>query len=165
MESVCLFIIVGANSFVTVCRPGRKSSRGQIAMNALGVFVTFNYVALGWFFFTLSTPAIVWQAILKLFGINLMKNSHPWRLLIKALIIFVILNLAYAEFSPPVGRLFHLQLVGAGSFKIPRRKKYFLCCYDFRRGFVIRIPCYFGFTERFLMNIVCLCWVTLKLGV
>ena len=47
-----------------------QSSRGQIAMNALGVFVTFNYVALGWLFFTLSTPAIVWQAILKLFGIT-----------------------------------------------------------------------------------------------
>ena len=47
-----------------------QSPRGQIAMNALGVFVTFNYVALGWLFFTLSTPAIAWQAMLKLFGLS-----------------------------------------------------------------------------------------------
>jgi alginate O-acetyltransferase complex protein AlgI len=46
-----------------------QSPRGQMAMNALGVFVTFNYVALGWLFFTLSTPAIAWQAMLKLFGL------------------------------------------------------------------------------------------------
>jgi len=47
-----------------------QSPRGQIAMNALGVFLTFNYVALGWLFFTLSTPAIAWQAMLKLFGMG-----------------------------------------------------------------------------------------------
>ncbi len=47
-----------------------QSPRGQIAMNALGVFITFNYVALGWLFFTLSTPAIAWQAMLKLFGMG-----------------------------------------------------------------------------------------------
>jgi alginate O-acetyltransferase complex protein AlgI len=46
-----------------------QSSRGQIVMNALGVFMTFNYVTLGWLFFTLSTPAIAWQAMLKLFGL------------------------------------------------------------------------------------------------
>ena len=46
-----------------------QSSRGQIAVNALGVFVTFNYVTLGWLFFNLSTPAIAWQALLKLFGL------------------------------------------------------------------------------------------------
>ncbi len=47
-----------------------QSPRGQMAMNALGVFVTFNYVALGWLFFTLSTPAIAWQAMLKLFRLS-----------------------------------------------------------------------------------------------
>ena len=45
-----------------------QSRRSQIAMNALGIFLTFNYVTLGWLFFNLSTPAIAWQAILKLFG-------------------------------------------------------------------------------------------------
>ena len=47
-----------------------QTPRGQIVMNALGVFVTFNYVTLGWLFFTLSTPAIAWQAMLKLFGLS-----------------------------------------------------------------------------------------------
>jgi alginate O-acetyltransferase complex protein AlgI len=47
-----------------------QSPRGQIVMNVVGVFITFNYVALGWLFFTLSTPAIAWQAMLKLFGIS-----------------------------------------------------------------------------------------------
>ncbi|HEX2696787.1 MAG TPA: MBOAT family O-acyltransferase, partial [Anaerolineales bacterium] len=42
---------------------------GQLAMNVIGVFLTFNFVALGWLFFTLSTPAIAWQAMLKLFGL------------------------------------------------------------------------------------------------
>ena len=46
-----------------------QSPRGQMAANVLGVFLTFNYVALGWLFFTLSTPAIAWQAMLKLFGL------------------------------------------------------------------------------------------------
>ena len=46
-----------------------QSPRGQIVMNALGIFLTFNYVSLGWLFFTLSTPAISWQAMLKLFGL------------------------------------------------------------------------------------------------
>jgi len=45
-----------------------QSPRGQKVMNALGIFLTFNYVALGWLFFTLSTPAIAWQAMMKLFG-------------------------------------------------------------------------------------------------
>jgi D-alanyl-lipoteichoic acid acyltransferase DltB (MBOAT superfamily) len=45
------------------------SPRGQRALNGLGVFMTFNYVALGWLFFNLSTPAIAWQAMLKLFGL------------------------------------------------------------------------------------------------
>ena len=45
-----------------------QSPRGQVVMNALGVFVTFNYVALGWLFFNLSTPELAWKAILKLFG-------------------------------------------------------------------------------------------------
>ena len=41
---------------------------GQLATNAFGVFITFNFVALGWLFFTLSSPAIAWLALQKLFG-------------------------------------------------------------------------------------------------
>jgi alginate O-acetyltransferase complex protein AlgI len=47
-----------------------QSPRGQKVMNALGILLTFNYVALGWLFFTLSTPAIAWQAMMKLFGLS-----------------------------------------------------------------------------------------------
>ncbi len=46
-----------------------QSPRAQTAMNAVGVFLTFNYVALGWLFFTLSSPAIAWLALRKLFGL------------------------------------------------------------------------------------------------
>ncbi len=35
---------------------------------ALGVFMTFNFVSLGWLFFELSSPAIAWQALLRLAG-------------------------------------------------------------------------------------------------
>ncbi len=42
---------------------------GQLAANALGVFLTFNFVALGWLFFNLSSPAIAWVAMKKLFGL------------------------------------------------------------------------------------------------
>ncbi len=42
---------------------------GQIALNVIGVFLTFNFVALGWLFFNLSTPEIALQAMRKLFGL------------------------------------------------------------------------------------------------
>ena len=74
-------------------------------MNALGVFVTFNYVALGWLFFTLSTPAIAWQAMLEIVWFVLIYTIRPFRLLMKALIVFAILNVAFAVFNPPVGEL------------------------------------------------------------
>lgn len=45
-----------------------QSSSGQRVLNIAGIFLTFNFVSLGWLFFTLSTPAIAWQAALKLFG-------------------------------------------------------------------------------------------------
>ncbi|HEX8991599.1 MAG TPA: MBOAT family O-acyltransferase [Anaerolineales bacterium] len=40
----------------------------QRAASAVGVFLTFNYVALGWLFFTLSSPAVALLAMRKLFG-------------------------------------------------------------------------------------------------
>jgi alginate O-acetyltransferase complex protein AlgI len=46
-----------------------QAGRGKSAMSALGVFATFNYVALGWLFFTLSSPAVAWQTILRMFGV------------------------------------------------------------------------------------------------
>jgi alginate O-acetyltransferase complex protein AlgI len=41
---------------------------GPRIMNATGVFLTFNYVALGWLFFTLSGPRVAWLAMRRLFG-------------------------------------------------------------------------------------------------
>lgn len=35
-----------------------------------GIFITFNYVALGWVFFALPTPALSYSYFLKLFGLN-----------------------------------------------------------------------------------------------
>jgi D-alanyl-lipoteichoic acid acyltransferase DltB (MBOAT superfamily) len=37
-------------------------------LHVVNVFLTFNYVALGWLFFNLSTPEIAWRAMLKLMG-------------------------------------------------------------------------------------------------
>jgi D-alanyl-lipoteichoic acid acyltransferase DltB (MBOAT superfamily) len=44
-----------------------QTARGQQLSSAAGVFLTFNFVAIGWLFFTLSSPAIAWLAIVKLF--------------------------------------------------------------------------------------------------
>ena len=46
-----------------------QAGRGQQAMNAAGVFLTFNFVAIGWLLFTLSTPSVAWLALVKLFKI------------------------------------------------------------------------------------------------
>jgi alginate O-acetyltransferase complex protein AlgI len=43
---------------------------GRLAANAAGVFLTFNFVALGWLFFNLKSPAVAWMAMQKLFGIS-----------------------------------------------------------------------------------------------
>jgi D-alanyl-lipoteichoic acid acyltransferase DltB (MBOAT superfamily) len=41
---------------------------GQGVLRVAGVFLTFNFVSLGWLFFSLSTPAKVWRAMAILFG-------------------------------------------------------------------------------------------------
>ncbi len=46
-----------------------QSGRGQWLTSAAGVFLTFNYVALGWLFFTLSSPSVAWLALRRLFGL------------------------------------------------------------------------------------------------
>ncbi len=45
-----------------------QSGVGLRTANVVGVILTFNYVALGWTFFSLSTPAVAWLAIRKLLG-------------------------------------------------------------------------------------------------
>ena len=37
---------------------------------AAGVFLTFNFVTVGWLFFVLSTPALAWRALLLLVGMG-----------------------------------------------------------------------------------------------
>ncbi len=46
-------------------------ARRQLLLNVIGVFLTFNFVSLGWLFFTLSTPDLAWNALMKLFGVVL----------------------------------------------------------------------------------------------
>jgi D-alanyl-lipoteichoic acid acyltransferase DltB (MBOAT superfamily) len=46
-----------------------KTSWGAVVWNYTGIFLTFQYVTLGWLFFCLSTPALAWSALLKLFGV------------------------------------------------------------------------------------------------
>lgn len=42
----------------------------QAMLNSSGILLTFHFVALGWVFFALSSPATSWQVILILFGVN-----------------------------------------------------------------------------------------------
>ncbi len=42
----------------------------QGVLKFLNPFLTFNFVSLGWLFFILPTPALSWQAFLKLFGVG-----------------------------------------------------------------------------------------------
>ena len=42
---------------------------GQRVLNVTGVFLTFNFVSLGWLFFTLPTPVKVWNVMAILFGV------------------------------------------------------------------------------------------------
>lgn len=46
-----------------------KTLRGQAVLRYLGVFLTFNFVSLGWLFFTLPTPVSVSKVIAVLFGV------------------------------------------------------------------------------------------------
>ena len=43
---------------------------GQRVLRAAGIFLTFNFVSLGWLFFSLSTPAKVWSVMAILFGVS-----------------------------------------------------------------------------------------------
>jgi len=65
-----LFIQNRWSDFIRNRMPAWTQTRnGQIALNVVGIFLTFNFVALGWLFFNLSTPEIALQAMRKLFGL------------------------------------------------------------------------------------------------
>jgi D-alanyl-lipoteichoic acid acyltransferase DltB (MBOAT superfamily) len=48
----------------------KESIFAQMTLKYSGMFLTFNFVSLGWLFFALSTPALAWSAMLKLFGVQ-----------------------------------------------------------------------------------------------
>jgi D-alanyl-lipoteichoic acid acyltransferase DltB (MBOAT superfamily) len=45
-----------------------QTPAGQAFLTGTGVFLTFNYVSLGWLFFMLPTPGTVWNVMAILFG-------------------------------------------------------------------------------------------------
>lgn len=47
------------------------SPRRQLLLNGIGIFLTFNFVSLGWLFFTLPSPQLAMTAMAKLFGFTL----------------------------------------------------------------------------------------------
>ena len=51
--------------------PDLASGGLQFALKTVGIFITFNFVSLGWLFFMLPTPDLSWNAMTKLFGMGL----------------------------------------------------------------------------------------------
>jgi alginate O-acetyltransferase complex protein AlgI len=45
-----------------------RSPGGQMVSRAVGIFLTFNFVTVGWLFFVLSSPELAWRALLRLVG-------------------------------------------------------------------------------------------------
>jgi D-alanyl-lipoteichoic acid acyltransferase DltB (MBOAT superfamily) len=43
--------------------------RRQLLLNSIGIFLTFNFVSLGWLFFTLPSPQLALIAMTRLFGV------------------------------------------------------------------------------------------------
>ena len=46
-----------------------QSRTGQLVLKGAGIFLTFNFVSLGWLFFTLPTHESVWNVLAVLFGV------------------------------------------------------------------------------------------------
>lgn len=44
--------------------------RRQLLLNSIGIFLTFNFVSLGWLFFTLPSPQMAFIAMTRLFGVT-----------------------------------------------------------------------------------------------
>lgn len=51
--------------------PDLASGGLQFALKIVGIFVTFNFVSVGWLFFMLPTPELSWNAMTRLFGTGL----------------------------------------------------------------------------------------------
>lgn len=46
-----------------------ETPAGLTIVRYCGVFLTFNFVSLGWLFFSLSTPARAWEVMAVLLGV------------------------------------------------------------------------------------------------
>jgi len=64
-----LFIQNRWSEFVRVRMKAPLHPTGQLLLNTINIFLTFNFVSLGWVFFTLSTPALALQAFSILFNL------------------------------------------------------------------------------------------------
>jgi D-alanyl-lipoteichoic acid acyltransferase DltB (MBOAT superfamily) len=65
-----LFIQNRWTDFIRTRMPSQGESRaGEKFMKFTGMFLTFNFVSLGWLFFIFPTPALAWRAALRLFGV------------------------------------------------------------------------------------------------
>jgi len=62
------------NRWADLVRPKQSGSETQTRLHHLAgigsIFLTFNYVCLGWVWFALPTPSQSWNTILKLFGMG-----------------------------------------------------------------------------------------------
>lgn len=65
-----LFIQNRWSEFIRARMTNPLPPRRQLLLNASGIFLTFNFVSLGWLFFTLPSPQLALTAMSKLFGIG-----------------------------------------------------------------------------------------------
>lgn len=65
-----LFIQNRWSEFIRARMSNPLPPRRQLFLNASGIFLTFNFVSLGWLFFTLPSPQLALTAMSKLFGIG-----------------------------------------------------------------------------------------------
>jgi len=69
-HGIGLFIQNRWSDFMRTRAPlGEEPGMRQTVLKYAGVFLTFNFVSLGWLFFILPTPALAWRAALKLLGV------------------------------------------------------------------------------------------------
>ena len=69
-HGIGLFIQNRWSEFIRTRAPAWAQTQNvQKVANVFGVFLTFNFVALGWLFFDLGNPATAWLAMKKLFGV------------------------------------------------------------------------------------------------
>ncbi len=69
-HGIGLFIQNRWSDFMRTRMPSWGDSQtGQLVLNYTSIFLTFNFVSLGWLFFILPAPALAWRAALRLFGV------------------------------------------------------------------------------------------------